>query len=303
MDFKVFFRGRTFATWKELVKASSVKEVREAVRDGLIERAGHDRYALSGMKADRAAALRVNGSLSHLSAARAHGWQVKALPAQPQVVVPHGRKVSATRSAGIQLRFGAYDGPVTGKVRTVIDCCRDLPFDEALAVTDQALRDPDVTIEALMAAALSSPRTGRARVLRVLGYADPRAYNTFESVLRALCIEAGLDVEPQVQIDDVGACDVGDRSLMIAIEAESYRYHSSELAFQRDATRYAEFTRREWLVLRFTLDDVLERPDHVRAVLSDVAAIRRATGPHHHAAPSTAYQRPLEPYEPEPAAL
>jgi hypothetical protein len=50
---------------------------------------------------------------------------------------------------------------VTDPVRTVIDCARDLPFDEALAVADSALRSGKVGPDALRQAAARSPRTGR----------------------------------------------------------------------------------------------------------------------------------------------
>jgi hypothetical protein len=112
---------------------------------------------------------------------------------------------------GIEIFRGPLDGLVTSKIRTVIDCARTLPFDEALAVADAALNDPDVSRDALMADALASPRTGRARVVRVVQHADPGVDNSFESVLRALCIDAGFEVETQMQIGDLGWCDIADR--------------------------------------------------------------------------------------------
>jgi len=257
-----------------LIAAVSRREFDGALRRGDILRAGHNRYVLPGAKDRVNAAARVGGSLTLLSAAMHHGWRVKTPPARPQVVVPAGRKVSVERAEGVELFRGPVDGVATGKLRTVIDCLRRLPFDEALAVADSALADPDVTLELLQAAAEASSRTGRRRVLRVLRYADQRAANTFESALRALCIEAGLDVEPQVQIGDIGRCDVGDRSRRIAIEGDSFRYHSSPIDYERDVHRYTAFGRLGWLVLRFTLDDALERPDYVRAVLRDVLVHR-----------------------------
>jgi len=80
--------------------------------------------------------------------------------------------VGPARAVGVELFRGPVDVIVTDKVRTVIDCLRWLPFDEALAVADSAL---DVSLEALADAARRSPRTGRSRVLRVLRYADSRA--------------------------------------------------------------------------------------------------------------------------------
>ncbi len=54
------------------------------------------------------------------------------------------------------------DGWATSKVRTVLDCATELPFDEALAVADSALRHGDVTREELDAA-MPSRRTRERR--------------------------------------------------------------------------------------------------------------------------------------------
>jgi hypothetical protein len=90
------------------------------------------------------------------------------------------------------------DAGVTSPIRTVVDCARVLPFDQALAVADSALRSGDVEPQQLREATVSSPRTGRSRAVRVTAAADGRAANPFESVLRALAGDvAGLHVIPQ----------------------------------------------------------------------------------------------------------
>lgn len=254
---------------KTLIAAVGVREFRLALREGHIVKAGPNRYVLPGGKERLEAAARVAGSLSHVSAAQHHGWKVKRPPEKIQVVVPRGRRLSTERREGLEIFHGPIDGIVTDKVRTVIDCARLLPFDEALGIADSALRDPAVTMEALLEAARASPRTGRSRVLRVLKYADPGAANTFETSLRALCIEAGFNVETQVKIGHA-FCDVADRTRRVAIEGDSYRYHSDPDGFYRDVRRHTGFARRGWLVLRFTVEDVLESPDYVLAVLHDV---------------------------------
>jgi len=245
-----------------------------ALREGVVLKAGHNRYVLPGGKERIAAAARLHGSLTHLSAAQHWGWKVKVPPTCVQVVVPRGRRLDAQRCAGVEVFLGATNGIATDKIRTVIDCLRALPFDEALGLADSALRDPEVTRDKLAAAATASPRTGRSRVQRVLRYADPGAANTFESSLRALCIEVGLDVGAQVKIGDVGVCDIADRSRMLVIEGDSYRYHSRPAAFRKDVRRYTSFGRLGWLVLRFTVEDVLETPEYVLGVLRDVMRVR-----------------------------
>ena len=73
------------------------------------------------------------------------------------------------------------DGHVTSVVRTVMDCCRSMPFREALAVADAASRVIDLD-ELRRAGARPGP--GRARRVSVTAAADPRAANPFESALR-----------------------------------------------------------------------------------------------------------------------
>lgn len=75
--------------------------------------------------------------------------------------------------------------------------------------------------------------------------------------------------------------DLVDRRLRLALEADSYRYHALEDAFEYDVRRYTGLTRTGWLVARFTWDDVMHRPAYVRAVLLSLVELRaqqRAVG-------------------------
>jgi very-short-patch-repair endonuclease len=178
------------------------------------------------------------------------------------------------------VRWGVLDEAelavgVTGPVRTVVDCARALPFDEALAVADSALRSGRVRRSELLAAAEASPRTGRARALRVVCAGSARAANPFESVLRAIALEVpGFDPVPQGKVAAVGHADVADPSLRIAVEAESFEFHAVPEAFRYDVRRYTAMVRAGWVVLRFVWEDVMERPDYVAAVLADLVALR-----------------------------
>jgi hypothetical protein len=254
-----------------LIKILSRPVFRRAVRTGEILRAGPDRYVLPGGKERLEAAARAGGSLTLLSAAQHHGWMVQRPPTKPQVVVPRRRVLSAERSQGIELFRGEVSGIALGKIDTVIECARRLPFVDALAVADSALKDRELEREGLMAAALASPRTGRSRAVRVIEHADARAENTFESAVRGLAIEAGLEVEPQVKLGDVGHCDIVDRSRRIAIECDSWRFHGgNESAWESDVRRYTAFARLRYVVVRFTVTDSDDRPDYVRDVLRDL---------------------------------
>ena len=235
-------------------------------------------YALPA--ADQAAieARRARGVVSHLSAALAWGWQVKKVPEKPVVTVARNRHPGDVSS--IDLRFArlsardVVDGRTT-RVRTVLDCARTLPFDEALAVVDSALRSGTVSRAELLAAAAVGPRTWRSRALRVFELASPKAANPFESVLRAIAVQVpGLDVLAQGAVGQWHA-DVADLDLRIAVEAESFEFHALPEAFRHDIRRYTDMVRLGWLVVRFVWEDVMERPAYVHGVLADLVALRQ----------------------------
>lgn len=161
-------------------------------------------------------------------------------------------------------------GIVTDPYRTVIDCAKDLPFAEALAIADSALRhglERDRLVE--RAARLST--TGRQRAMRVVDAADARAANPLESVLRAIALDVpGLDVEPQVTIADRGfrgRPDLVDRRRRLVLEADSFAFHGTRQALRRDCERYNALVIRGWTVIRFAWEHVMYQPDYVRSVL------------------------------------
>ena len=191
------------ATAAELLTWTTRRRVRRAVRSGSIARLARGRYALPGTPDTRAQAARLTAVVCLRSAAAAHGWKLKTMPDRPELAVRPNRKVAGERWEGVRVAWldlieDEVVGGVTTALRTVLDCARQLPFDEALAVADSALRSGQVTREEL--AELHVRGAGASAVRRVLLHADGRAANPFESVLRALCIEAGLVVEAQLAI-------------------------------------------------------------------------------------------------------
>lgn len=270
-------------SWRELRRAVPWRTVRPAVERGEVVRAGQGVYALPHADAGRVAAARITGTVSHRTAALLHGWKVKHAPALPDVTLPRHRKLrtGTKRIATVHWRDLeplAVEGGVTTRVRTVVDCCLDLPFDEALAVFDSALRAGLRRRDVQEAALALGPRQ-RAKVLRVARVASPRAANPFESVLRAIALEVpGLAVVPQVALryDDFFAqVDLGDERLRIVLEADSHEFHTQRRDFDRDCRRYDELVARDWLVLRFTWEQVMFHPDWVARVITDVVRLRR----------------------------
>jgi very-short-patch-repair endonuclease len=116
---------------------------------------------------------------------------------------------------------------------------------------------------------------GAGAVRRVLRHADARAANPFESVLRALCIEADLPVEPQAEVvlgQDVIHPDVVCLDRRVVVEGDSWTWHATRKAHTRDCARYNLLTVHGWLVLRFTWEQVMLEPRYVRWVLGQLGA-------------------------------
>jgi very-short-patch-repair endonuclease len=268
----------------ELVAAGSRRSLAQALAAGQVVRDARGRYAFPTADEGRRAARRLNGVASHLTAAAHWGWAVKTGPDQPWVTVPRNRNVSPgdQRSVHVSWRrldaLDVIDGWVTEPVRTVVDCAATLPFDDALAVADSALRAGDLTATELSQAAGAHPARGRARVARVARHACADAANPFESVLRAICLDVpGLSVAPQVEIADEtfhARVDLADVRLRIVAEADSFAFHGAREQLRRDCWRYDELVARGWVVLRFAWEQVMFAPDWVRSIL--VEAVRRA---------------------------
>lgn len=251
-----------------------------AVDLGEIIRDARGRYSLPSTDEALRAASRLAGTVSHLSAALAHGWQVKTPPAVPHVTLSEHRKLTKEQRRDVVVHRGQVpaadrDGWVTSVDRTLVDCLRSLPFDEALAVADSARRVGAVSRAHLLRLAASTKGPGSRQVRRVALLASPKAANPFESVLRALAIEAGLDPLPQEKLGEqefLGQPDLVDPGLGIVLEADSFTWHGDRRALREDARRYDEFVAAGWLVLRFAWEDVMHDQAWVRSVLCATVA-------------------------------
>jgi hypothetical protein len=275
------------ATRAELRPLVSKRRLRRAVDDGLVMRPRPGRYLLREVDAARAVAHELSAVVSFRSAALAHGWKVKTVPRLPEVTVPRGRKIAAESRSRARIHSSLIDprdmaAGVTSPVRTVVDCARHLPFDEALAVADSALRSRRVRAGDLADAARQVGGPGRPQVLRVLRHASGKAANPFESVLRAVSLDVpGLDLRPQVGIAVAGGervtPDLVDESLGIVVEADSHEFHTGREQLVVDCWRYDELVLAHWHVYRFSYEQVMRRQSWVRWVLHRAVVKARAT--------------------------
>ena len=272
-------------TLRELLAYTNRSRLSVALADGRIHKPRHNRYCLADLDASMRAVARTGGTASHLSAAQQFGWKLKHDPVRPCITLPR----SARKPAGAyelhwaDLSERELRRNVTSRTRTVIDCARAYDFDVALCVADSALREGIIDADDLVIAAARSPRTGRAKALRVAHAATPLRANPFETCLHVIAMSVpGLDVVPQGEVPGVGRVDLLDRVLGMVIEAESLEHHWTKAGLQRDVDRYTKAARLGLVVLRFSWMDVMFRPDDVRAAIEDVVRWRtmQAVGRH-----------------------
>jgi very-short-patch-repair endonuclease len=275
-----------FATWRQLITACSRRGVEAAVAEGVVVRVSRGRYALPTAAEGRRSAHQLSGVAMERSAAAHWRWSMKWQPTKPVVAVPRGRRVPQAVQLSVRVVWRrldpvhVVDGWVTSRVRTVIDCALRLPFDEALAIADSALRSGQVTRAEILAAIEALPMRGRATARKVVRLADARSVNAFESVLRAIALDvAGLSVVPQHRIDSgltgkfIGRVDLADLGLRIVLEADSFEFHGKPELMEKDCERYDELVIDDWLVLRFAWKQVMRREAWVRRILE--GAVRR----------------------------
>ena len=273
--------------WRELRAVHPARLIRRSVDDGTVVRATKGRYVLPSTAAQLAIAQSRSAALSHLSAAVHHGWKVKTVPDAAWVTVPRNRRLRDEQRAGVRPHHAAL-GPqdvhhgVTVPLRTVLDCARTLAFDEALAVADSALRARDVTKAELREVAARAAGPGARQLRRVAAHADGRAANPFESVLRALCIDEGFDLAPQLELWAPGlyaVVDLGSEELRLVVEADGFEHHGTRRGLRKDCRRHTELSVFGYSSLRYAFEDVMGDQPWVRWTLRSWRDVREGRVP------------------------
>jgi very-short-patch-repair endonuclease len=269
-----------------LVATCGRRALAAAVSAGTVLRVRRGRYALPFVDGDLRLARALGGAVCDVSAAVA--WGLESLhPADavhvavgshamrrsvPQTVVLHFRDLTDR-----ELRRG-----LVSVERTVVDCARRVPFADALAVADSALRRQLSSSSELEACATACTGRSALRARRVVAMADSRAANPFESALRAIAIDAGLtNFVPQVAVqtpEGTFVVDLGDPDLRLAVEAESFEFHGARRLLTKDARRTNSLSLAGWVVLRFSWEQVMFEPEYVARVLRAAVARLRGAG-------------------------
>jgi hypothetical protein len=225
---------------------------------------------------------------SHRCAAALWGFEGFA-HGTPELTVPRGRRF---RRDGVRVhestdldrcgRRARTRIPVTDPSRTLLDLARRLSDRRLLDAIESARRLKLATWTELVAVLSKHARRGRPgirRLRRVIAaniHRDEVTDSNFELLVLALLVEHGLP-EPVVHHvlrdaygNAVAEIDLAYPRLKIAIELDGGDHRRPDV-FERDRPRQNGIVLEGWIVLRFTWDMFVRRPEAI------VEAVRAAT--------------------------
>lgn len=270
------------------------RQIRLRVRRGVWTQIGSGLYRVfdadSPAQLTRAAVAALPGAVaSHTSAAEVH--DLDRAPRMPATVSVHSR--TTHRFPGVIVRrchdlaswHTVVDTgiPTTTVARTIVDLAQDLSRQHVAMVLDSAIADRKTTITEVDAVLRFVARRGKpgVRAMRSILEArrdEPVQASVLEQIalrtLRSAGIE-GLRVEFPIPWSPHRRFDVAFPDEQVAVEWDSRRWHTQLDSFEADRRRDRECAAHGWVMLRFTWNDVHDRPDDVTTIIQDVVADRR----------------------------
>lgn len=174
-----------------------------------------------------------------------------------------------------------YGLDVTTRTETLLDCLGWLRLGAARTLLDRAFQQswlgrPD--IERRLDE--QTGRWGNRQLARLLRDSRPGAEAESERRLQRLLDEAGMGGwkgnHPVVIAGRRFRLDVAFPEHRLDVEVDGWAYHRSKEARDRDIERDNLLTQAGWRVLRFSWEDVVDRPDYVIDVIASVLATRSA---------------------------
>lgn len=224
---------------------------------------------------------------SHITAARLHGLEVRTRDSRPWVSVPAHRRAPELadgvvfRTRHPPQRAARLNGwPATEPARTLVDLAGQLPRPLLRSTLHGALRAKAVDLDAVARAAeeIGGGRRGLAVVHEAIAQYDAAAESGAEARAQSLLVRAGVKLRPQVEVWDgpflIARLDLGDEEVRFGVEVDGPS-HWLESRPQRDRRRDRRLLRRDWEVLRYTTDDVYDRPRTFVSEVRHAYAVRR----------------------------
>jgi very-short-patch-repair endonuclease len=208
---------------------------------------------------------------SHITAALLHGFPVEPdglshLTGRPvhrshRGLVVHRLPLDATDVI-------ALDGwlMVTDPARTAVDCLAAMSLGPGLDLWAFVSTRRILTVDALRRLVLERRgRWGTPRLRDLLDLVQHGAVSRAEYVFHQLLREAGItgwiaNAEVQDDAGRVGVVDVLFADARVVVEIDGRRAHSGRQAFVQDRRRQNRLVNAGYIVLRFTWQDLVERP-------------------------------------------
>lgn len=256
------------ARWKRLLEMGvSDGRLRAAVRSGDLVRLGPV-YAFPDAPTDVLIAAQLGGRLTCTSAAVRLGLDVLSPSDKTHVAVR--RNNPRTHEDAIVHRTGHAPGWLVTVPEALVHALGCLPAVDALVMVDSALQAKRASIPELRRC-IVGPDSVRRRAL--LDHADAKSESVTETVARLAIRSAGLPVQSQVYIPDVGRVDLLVDGWLI-VEIDGYAHHSSREQFRNDRRRANLLAEKGMVLLRFSYEDVMFRTAQLVAQIRSVHASR-----------------------------
>jgi hypothetical protein len=207
-------------------------------------------------------------------------------PRRPGVVV---HRTNELRPEWLTERQGI---PVTGPLRLLADVGAVCPPWYVERCLEQGIVRKMFSFEGAVGAYFQLSKQGRNGVgvlraaLESWGHGSVQPDSVLEAAFARLCRRADLPL-PVLQYEiEVGGrrrrLDAAWPGLRVAVEVDGFASRVNRTRFQDDRSRQNDLVRSGWTVLRFTWEDVMQRPEmvasQIRAVLRTVGGAQRHKG-------------------------
>lgn len=289
--------GGVITRREALALGMSSTTLKTRVSTGHLIAVGFGIYTLPGVLESeltllRAATAALDAVASHQSAGRLHGLDGLGAT-RVAVSVPVRR---SNRFAGVvvhQLTDLSVDEvveisgiPATDPSRTIIDLAAILSVERLAPIADQAVRMKLTSYSKLLARLDQMARRGKPGVTTMRRLLEPRLGRNYasdsalETKLLNLLEKGGLP-RPDTQYRPPwlrkmnGRVDLAYVQERVIVEGDSRQWHGAPEPFQADRRRDNLAQLAGWIVLRFTWDDITNRPVYVVQTVRDALSARR----------------------------
>ena len=224
------------------------------------------------------------GHASHRSAAHLlelPGGSGELIEVSTSRTVTHPGIIVHRRSPLPQCDLTEVDGvPATAPHRTLLDLGAVSSEATVEAAVDEARRRGLITFPQLrwhLAAAGRRGVRGTAKLRRILdarGEEVGRRESVLETLAGRLFRNSPLPM-PVLQLpvfrarEFLGRCDFAYPDLKIAIEVLGWKWHYGKRQWEQDLRRRTHLVAERWIVLEFTWDDIVKRPQYVIQTIRD----------------------------------